>query len=135
MLIKVLFPCSLGIFCSISISQTPDVFGQLGGHVNVSCNHNDSNMYYLLWYLQTSEEKGLRLVGYLYTETYNPEADFKQRVHLSGNAKSHGFMSISQLTHKDSGVYFCALREAQCPIPTFVSYKNYTQVPFTWGPL
>lgn len=132
---KCSFHCSSGIFCSISISQTPDVFGHLDGHVKVRCDHNDSNMYYLLWYQQTSEERELRLLGHLYSSTYNPEADFGQRVHLDGNAKSHGFMNISQLSHKDSGVYFCALREAQCLSPALVSYKNHTHTALPWGPV
>ena len=100
--------------------------------MNVSCNHNNSNMFYLLWYQQT-EERELHLIGHIYSTKYNPETEFEKRFKMSGNANSHGFMEISHLTQNDSGVYFCAVREAQCSRSPLAPYKNPKQSHFMWG--
>lgn len=107
-----------------TILQTTDAFGVPGAQVTINCNHNMSSMFYLLWYRQTPETTQLELLGHLYAEDYNTETKYKDRVTLTGNAKSHCVMVMSKLSHQDSGVYFCAVREAQWLKSTLGPYKN-----------
>uniref|UniRef100_A0AAY4AIS8 Ig-like domain-containing protein n=1 Tax=Denticeps clupeoides TaxID=299321 RepID=A0AAY4AIS8_9TELE len=75
------------------------------------CSHNVSNYYYIQWYKQT-QSSGLKLLGYLSTDTPNLEPEYKEskKIQMDGDARENkkAFLTINSLSSSDSAVYFCA---------------------------
>lgn len=62
----------------------------------------------MLWYKQ-SQNKNLILLGYLVGDSGTPEAEFKNKVQISGRAnKFYGSLNLTDLGLDSEGVYFCA---------------------------
>ncbi len=100
----------LDISLGSSIDQPPNMIKHLGDTVNISCTHTYSSYYYLYWYQQTTQGESLKLLGYLYLTTFNPEKDYG-RFHIYGKSQTHGTLQISSVTSEDCAVYFCAVSD------------------------
>lgn len=108
--IYLIFPFSPKDITLASITQPAAKTAYLETSLNISCTHTFSNYYYLYWYQQTTQDKTLKLLGYLYTSTFNSEAGF-ERFHIYGNAQSHGTLQITKINSADPAVYFCAVSD------------------------
>ena len=73
----------------------------------IVCSHSIQYYDRMLWYKQSQDMPGLKLMGYLYVGE-NIEPEFKDKIKLEGNAKRNGTLTINNLTPQDSAVYFCA---------------------------
>ncbi len=100
----------LDISLGSSIDQPPDMIKHLGDTVNISCTHTYSSYNYLYWYQQTTQGESLKLLGHLYTTTFNPEKDYG-RFHIYGKSQTHGTLQISSVTSENCAVYFCAVSD------------------------
>ncbi len=74
----------------------------------IRCSHKIQSYDQILWYKQSSEMLGLKLMGYLYNEAKNEEPEFDNKIKLDGNGRNNGTLIISNLRLNDSAVYFCA---------------------------
>ncbi|KAL1258063.1 hypothetical protein QQF64_011307 [Cirrhinus molitorella] len=73
----------------------------------IICSHNIQNNNQMLWYKQSQDMPGLKLMGYLLGNE-NIEPEFKDKINLKGDARRNGTLTINSLTPQDSAVYFCA---------------------------
>ncbi|KAF4102512.1 hypothetical protein G5714_017312 [Onychostoma macrolepis] len=91
-----------------TVLQSPDdlVKSQTESAV-IFCSHNIQSYNRMLWYKQSQDMTGLKLMGYLYTNE-NIEPEFKDKIKLEGDAARNGSLTISNLKPEDSAVYFCA---------------------------
>ncbi len=73
----------------------------------IVCSHKIQNYNRMLWYKQSQDTTGLKLMGYLFTNE-NIEPEFKDNIKLAGDAKRNGTLTINSPGPQDSAVYFCA---------------------------
>ncbi|KAJ7988786.1 hypothetical protein DPEC_G00312820 [Dallia pectoralis] len=109
------------------ISQRPPaVVEREAVDMRLSCSHNMSNAFFMLWYKRPERSRALTLVGHLYSEISNIDPDFtaSSRFNLEGNSGTLGELLISNLTREDSGEYLCAVSLAQCFRPPAFLYRN-----------
>ena len=76
--------------------------------VTLNCSHSIENYERILWYKQQPNDKQLKLLGYLFTTTPNPEKGIN--VVLSGSAYENQIaaLTIPNISVESSAVYFCA---------------------------
>ncbi len=91
-----------------TVLQSPDdlIKNQNESSVIV-CSNNIQNYDRMLWYKQSQDMTGLKLMGYLFTNE-NIEPEFTNKIKLEGDAKRNGTLTINNLGPEDSAVYFCA---------------------------
>lgn len=109
----IVFMFSIDRTLSEKILQTSAVIESPGQTVNLSCTHTYKDFFYLFWYQQTPQDASLKLTGFLYTTTFNKETEFEERFYIYGDAKKAGTLQISNLGTSDTGVYYCAVRDAR----------------------
>uniref|UniRef100_A0A8C1FUV6 Ig-like domain-containing protein n=1 Tax=Cyprinus carpio TaxID=7962 RepID=A0A8C1FUV6_CYPCA len=92
-----------------TVLQTPDnlVKNQDESAV-IICTHNIPNYYRILWYKQSPDMLGFKLMGYLNYDNENKELEFEKKIKLDGDGQNNGTLIISNLMQNDSAVYFCA---------------------------
>ncbi|XP_064193960.1 uncharacterized protein LOC135256016 [Anguilla rostrata] len=106
--------CLLDSTGAINVQQSPIAqFVKPGEGMKLTCQHDDSNYDRMYWYQQLNGQQALELVGFLYFEDVNQDKEYKGKFNLSGNAKSKGFLTISNMNAGDSGTYFCAANDAR----------------------
>ncbi len=92
-----------------TVLQTPeDLLKKQDESAVITCTHKIQSYNQILWYKQSQDSLGLKLMGNLYYEKPNEEPEFKNKIKLEGEAQTHGNLTISNLTVTDSAVYFCA---------------------------
>uniref|UniRef100_A0A673GEJ2 Ig-like domain-containing protein n=1 Tax=Sinocyclocheilus rhinocerous TaxID=307959 RepID=A0A673GEJ2_9TELE len=92
----------------VTVLQSPDDLIKNQNELAVIvCSHNIQNYNQMLWYKQSQDMPGLKLMGYLYVDQ-NIEPEFTNKIKLEGDAKRNGTMTINNLKPQDSAVYFCA---------------------------
>ncbi|KAF4102511.1 hypothetical protein G5714_017311 [Onychostoma macrolepis] len=74
----------------------------------ITCTHNIQSYDRILWYKQSQDSLGLKLMGNLYYNNPNEEPEFKGKIKLEGEAQTNGNLTINSLRLNDSAVYFCA---------------------------
>uniref|UniRef100_A0A671RW61 Ig-like domain-containing protein n=1 Tax=Sinocyclocheilus anshuiensis TaxID=1608454 RepID=A0A671RW61_9TELE len=90
------------------VVQTPaEVIVRSGQTFTLSCSHSISTYNTILWYYQNEHGQGMHIIGYSFHGAHNVEKDDK-KYNLVGDAKSSVNLTISELTLKESAVYFCA---------------------------
>ncbi|XP_056111056.1 uncharacterized protein LOC130088362 [Rhinichthys klamathensis goyatoka] len=106
-----------------TVDQTPDnLIKNQDESAVIICAHKIPNYDQILWYKQSQDTSGLKLMGYLYYSE-NKESEFENKIKLEGDAKKNGTLSINSLRLNDSAVYFCAAYYTVFTI-TSDSYKN-----------
>lgn len=112
---------------SASITQPAAIIAYLENSLNINCTHTFSNYYYLYWYQQNTQEKALKLIGHLYTTTFNSETGF-ERFRIYGNAQSHGTLQITKINAEDTAVYFCAVSDTVHQDPSLYNINTSHQL-------
>ncbi|KAL1258071.1 hypothetical protein QQF64_011315 [Cirrhinus molitorella] len=105
-------PLSLIMFTATSLGktvlQTPDVLlKKQDESAVITCTHQIQSYNQILWYKQSQDSLGLKLMGYLYYDKQNKEPEFDNKIKLEGEAQTNGNLTISNLMLTDSAVYFC----------------------------
>ncbi len=97
-----------GLSCK-SVLQTPDdLLKNQDQSAVITCTHNIQSYDRILWYKQSQDVLGLKLMGNLYTKSETKEPEFLHKIKLEGDGRDKGILTISNLTVNDSAVYFCA---------------------------
>ncbi|KAI7804513.1 TCR beta variable region [Triplophysa rosa] len=115
----------LGYSLCNKVDQSPaDEIKIPGESVKIQCKHSVANYNQINWYRQNLQNKELTFMGYLLAQSgKNTEKDFTDKIELSGDGNSEGFLTIKNLLSNDSAVYFCAAYYTVSQI-TVVHYKN-----------
>ncbi len=74
----------------------------------IICTHNIPSYYRILWYKQSPDMLGFKLMGYLNYDKENKELEFENKIKLEGDGQKNGTLTIRNLRLNDSAVYFCA---------------------------
>uniref|UniRef100_A0A673IBP1 Ig-like domain-containing protein n=1 Tax=Sinocyclocheilus rhinocerous TaxID=307959 RepID=A0A673IBP1_9TELE len=92
-----------------TVLQTPDdLLKKQDESAVITCTHKIQSYNQILWYKQSQDSLGLKLIGNLYVESKNKEPGFENKINLEGDGRNKGILTISNLTLTDSAVYFCA---------------------------
>lgn len=101
-----------------AVLQSPaDVIKYTGESIQLLCSHGSSSYNTILWYFQEKGEQTLQLLGYLYHKVQTLEEAYEKRHKMTGDGKTSGSLEISELSLKDSAVYFCAASEHSTAVP------------------
>ncbi|KAK7141939.1 hypothetical protein R3I94_011586 [Phoxinus phoxinus] len=107
-----------------TVDQTPaNLIQNQDGSAEIICTHNIPSYDRILWYKQSQDTSGLKLMGYLYYKDETKESEFENKIKLEGDAQKDCTLTINSLTVTDSAVYFCAAYYTVFTI-TSHSYKN-----------
>ncbi|XP_056111057.1 uncharacterized protein LOC130088363 [Rhinichthys klamathensis goyatoka] len=107
-----------------TVDQTPDnLIKNQDESAVIICAHDIPSYNQILWYKQSQDTSGLKLMGYLYFKDETKESEFTNKIKLEGDAQKKGNLSINSLRLNDSAVYFCAAYYTVFTI-TSDSYKN-----------
>uniref|UniRef100_A0A8C2AY90 Ig-like domain-containing protein n=1 Tax=Cyprinus carpio TaxID=7962 RepID=A0A8C2AY90_CYPCA len=74
----------------------------------IICTHNIPSYYRILWYKQSPEMLGFKLMGFINYDAENKEPEFENKIKLDGDGQKNGTLIINNLMLTDSAVYFCA---------------------------
>ncbi len=97
-----------GFSLSNKVKQSPpDVIKRQGESAEIQCLHSVPSYNQINWYRQ-NQDQGFTLMGYLYLTSNNEEAGFTNKIEMSGDGNSNGYLTIKDLLSNDSAVYFCA---------------------------
>ncbi len=97
-----------GFSYTYKVDQSPaDVIKRPGESAEIQCLHSVPSYNQINWYRQ-NQDQGFTLMGYLYLTSKNEEAGFTNKIEMSGNGNSNGYLAINDLLSNDSAVYFCA---------------------------
>ncbi len=92
-----------------SVLQTPDdLLKNQDESAVITCTHNIQSYNQILWYKQSQDSLGLKLMGNLYYAKPDEEPEFKNKIKMEGEAQTNGILTIRNLKLNDSAVYFCA---------------------------
>lgn len=97
------------------VHQTPiDLLWERNDVVKLTCKHLIKGYDTILWYHQSQGDTSLILVGYTsYARIQDVDEAYKGRFNVSGDGEKEAFLHLLKLRHPgDSGLYFCAAREA-----------------------
>lgn len=108
-----------------SVVQTPpEVIVRSGQTFTLCCSHNISSYNTILWYYQHEHSQGMHIIGYSFHGTHNVENLDDKKYKLEGDAKNSVNLTISELTLKESAVYFCAASTHSALGPTMSPTKS-----------
>uniref|UniRef100_A0A673LXT3 Ig-like domain-containing protein n=1 Tax=Sinocyclocheilus rhinocerous TaxID=307959 RepID=A0A673LXT3_9TELE len=92
-----------------TVLQTPDnLIKNQDESAVIICTHNIPSYYRILWYKQSPDMLGFKLMGYLNYDKENKEPEFEKKIKLDGDGQKNGTLIINNLMLNDSAVYFCA---------------------------
>ncbi|KAG9268843.1 hypothetical protein AMEX_G17869 [Astyanax mexicanus] len=102
--------CLFGFSHSNRVTQTPlHLIRNPAESAVIECSHTVSGYDRVGWYKQTTDSQSFTLIGYVYAKaTPNKEAEFQDKVDISGDGNNDVTLSIKDLSASDSAVYFCA---------------------------
>ncbi|CAB1335684.1 unnamed protein product, partial [Coregonus sp. 'balchen'] len=115
---------TMGLSQTDKVHQTPtEILKRPEDKVQLSCSHNVSNYYMILWYQQSAQNTALKLIGYVrYTSPMVEDSFLKSVFNVSGDgaANKMAYLHIPKLREaEDSAVYFCAATGSPYdPFPT-----------------
>uniref|UniRef100_A0A8C2C905 Ig-like domain-containing protein n=1 Tax=Cyprinus carpio TaxID=7962 RepID=A0A8C2C905_CYPCA len=132
----VMLPGKFSKACSLmQINQSPpDVIERQGETAKIQCLHSVPSYNQINWYRQNQDHR-FTLMGYLLGKDPYKENDFKDKIEMSGDGNSNGYLNIkdaknsvnltiSELTLKESAVYFCAASTHSALGPTMSPTKS-----------
>ncbi|KTG40909.1 hypothetical protein cypCar_00033557 [Cyprinus carpio] len=97
-----------GFSHSNKVNQSPpDVIERQGETAKIQCLHSVPSYNQINWYRQNQDHR-FTLMGYLLGKDPYKENDFKDKIEMSGDGNSNGYLNIKGLSSNDSAVYFCA---------------------------
>ncbi|KAG9268845.1 hypothetical protein AMEX_G17871 [Astyanax mexicanus] len=92
--------------CNV-LQGPPDLIKNKNEDAEIKCAHTVTSYNQILWYKQ-DQTTGLKLMGYLYTNTKTKETGYENKIELNGDGRNNASMTLKSLSVDDSGVYFCA---------------------------
>ena len=76
---------------------------------NLSCSHQISGYYVILWYQRSPGDTALKLIGYMFDKNPTVEPSFQSHFNVSGHGATEAYLHILKARHpEDSGEYFAA---------------------------
>ncbi len=97
-----------GFSLSNKVDQSPpDVIERQGETAKIQCFKQCAQLQ-SDQLVQTNRDHGFTLMGYLLGKEPYKENDFKDKIEISGDGNSNGYLNIKSLKSNDSAVYFCA---------------------------
>lgn len=120
------FSCPLGFASSLTVRQPANLLIRAGQEARLECFHGDSSYPYMYWYQHRQASAGRRameLIGWLYYENANLQADFESRFSFKGQSKAKAWLEISDPNQTDSAEYFCAASQHSAATPLASSQK------------
>nr|XP_014347130.1 PREDICTED: uncharacterized protein LOC102354169 [Latimeria chalumnae] len=107
---------SAGHCQTVLVTQSPSsVHKNAGKEVEIDCQHNKNDYYYMYWYQQRRAE-GIKLIGHTYeTQEAKHEDGFNSSKFQipQRDQVEKGSMKIMDLGAGDSAVYFCAVMQTE----------------------
>ncbi|XP_076013830.1 M1-specific T cell receptor beta chain-like isoform X9 [Genypterus blacodes] len=108
--------CVIGLTDGSDVTQTPILWKNKGDNATIDCRHTKGVDYYqMYWYRQLPGER-MRQIVYTTQNTkpdYEPEFTMERFSATKPDALS-GTFTVKNLVPEDKGLYFCAVRGAQC---------------------
>lgn len=99
---------SLGLVASHRVEQSPPyLFKNHAESAQFYCSYAVKNFEQILWYKQFKEMNLMSLGHQNIKYTYSEQA---AEINLDEDTNSNATLTISYLTAKDNGVYFCAVQ-------------------------
>ncbi|XDV43636.1 hypothetical protein PO909_012080 [Leuciscus waleckii] len=88
-----------------TVDQTPaNLIKNQDTSAVIICAHNIQSYNQILWYKQSQDTSGLKLMGNLYYKTVTEEPEFENEIIMDGNAQKNGTLTIENLRLNDSSV-------------------------------
>ncbi|GLD47689.1 immunoglobulin iota chain-like protein [Lates japonicus] len=124
--------CVVGLSDGNDVTQTPLLWSTEGQSATMNCSHTKGSTYrQMYWYRQLPGETMKQIV---YTTAYSPheyQSGFSEdKFPAKKNDAETGSLTVKELLHNDSGVYFCAVSEHSDTGLTDGS--DVTQTPLLW---
>ncbi|TKS87146.1 T-cell receptor beta-1 chain C region [Collichthys lucidus] len=95
---------------SVTFQQSPPKIVSQTTRVEITCSHDDSSLYMMLWY-QQKESRLMDLIGYRYmnNDPVYEKTEFEHQFEITkGHSTLTGALIIQSVNLSDSAVYFCA---------------------------
>ncbi|KAK9533972.1 hypothetical protein VZT92_009050 [Zoarces viviparus] len=111
------FCCVAGGCLGLDVRQSEsDLITKPGDKVQISCSHDKTDYYLMLWYQRSPGNTAMTLIGYLYHKAVTMEKPYKEDFNLSGDLSGttakNGSLIVT-LKQDHSAVYYCAASEAR----------------------
>lgn len=82
--------------------------------VTLSCSHNISNYYMILWYEKLKGDTSLNLIGHVLYKSVSVESQYTNQFTISGDGEDNSKLHFKPNATGRTIVYFCAASKAQC---------------------
>ena len=99
----------MGVLDCVIFQPSHPIILQENTQAEIKCEHDDDNLYVMLWYQRRPQNNTLSLIGYSYYPN-DPiyEEVFKDQFEMTMESKLKGALVRRKAEANDSGEYFCA---------------------------
>ncbi|CAG5866803.1 unnamed protein product, partial [Menidia menidia] len=112
----------------LEVRQSPsELITKHDENIQISCSHEKTNYWVMLWYQRSPRDTAMKLIGNLYFKNVEMEEPYKEYFNisgdLSGNTAKNSSLLIKPAAKEPSAVYYCAARETR----RLKSCRNFTK--------